>query len=72
MTKARRCVAMVNCVETGCSLPGPRSRAGPRRNVNNKSLSVFFCYKKLNSVISDSDFVMLGLDLHMFGSDNDL
>ena len=40
-----------------------------RRKVNNQGFRVCFCYKKLNLIINDSDFVMLGLDLLIYSSD---
>ena len=34
-------------------------------NVNNQGFGVSFCHKRLDLVINDSDFVVLGLDLLM-------
>ena len=68
MPKARLYVAMVSCVETGCSLSDPRSRAEPVRNVNNIGFGVYLYHIKLNSIIVGSDLVILDFDLLIFGS----
>ena len=60
-TKARRYVSMATCLETVTS--------GASGNVNNQGFGFSFCYKRLNLVIDDSDFVILGLDLLIYGSD---
>ena len=52
------------------SLRGLHSRAEHRRIVNNQGLGVCFCYKRLNLVINDSDFVILGFDLLIQSSDS--
>ena len=51
-------------------LSGPRSRAEHRRKVNNQGFGVCFCYKRLNLVISDSDFVILGFHFLIQSSDS--
>ena len=50
------------------NVPGYGARVAHRGNVNNQGFGVCFCYKKLNIVINDSDSVLLGLDLLIFGS----
>ena len=42
-------------------LPDPLSLVEQRTKVNNKRLDVVFHYMKLNCVIFDADFVILGL-----------
>ena len=54
MNSARHYVSMATCLDTV--------------NVNNQGFGVCFCNKKLNIIINDSDSVMLGLDLLIFGS----
>ena len=50
------------------NVPGYGTRVAHQGNVNNQGFGVCFCYKKLNIVINDSDSVMLGFDLLIFGS----
>ena len=45
------------------------ARAAHRGNVNNQGFGICFCYKKLNLIINNSDFIMLGLDLLIYTSD---
>ena len=64
-TKARRYISMATCLETlsnGCL-------SGSSRKRKQEGLDVVIHYIKLNLVINDSDFVILSLDLLIFGSD---
>ena len=42
-------------------------RVKHQRNVKSQGFGVCFCYKRLNLVINDLDFVILGLDLLIYG-----
>ena len=44
-------------------------RAGIRKRINNQGCGDCFSYKRLNFVIDDSDFVVLGLVLLIYGLD---
>ena len=61
-------------VHTVCAFP-PQKRlhalsSGAPEKVNNQGFGMYFPYIKLNLVIIDSDFIILGLHLLIFGLDN--
>ena len=61
--KGRRYVSMATCLDTVTS-----GASGKRKN--NQGFGDYVYYKKLNFVINDSDFVILGLDLLIESSDS--
>ena len=62
------------CQSLRCHGDVPRDSEGRvferrMRKRKNQGFGDCFSYKRLNVVINDSDFVILGLDLLIFGSD---